>query len=344
MAELTEYEARQVAEIAAWKGEKPGPVARAMQRVRGPIGQLIGMTVPGSMVRTLTEKTEALIEHHDGLQEIVKAAGVHDIAELRSKSLEECDRLAKTVSARAQHQALVEGAASGIGGIATELLNVPVLIAAAVRAIRRIGHCYGYPLDTEPDRMFVLGVLELSMAEDPAHRSQIRERLQNMAAFEQACDFEDLKLEAVKSEIVDELLLEAVPILGDLASIALDYSFMRRVDVTARLVFQERWLRDAGKITASIPPAPAGHRVHTIRTARELLAETVYLGGYGVGFAVTTPVVFAGRLASLLPAPAVRGATEGAADAAESARQFAAGWGALAAPARPPAKPLQLPA
>jgi hypothetical protein len=330
--QLTEYESAQVAEIAAWKAEQPGAVSKALQGIRAPLGRIVGRVVPGSMVRTIAEKAEVLVEAHDGVREIAREAGVDDVGELRYRPLQECDRLAAAVSARAQRMALAEGAAAGIGGIVTELGNIPVLIAAAERAVRRIGHCYGYPLDTEAERRFVLGVLELSTVDDPARRRRLRERLVVPAATSGAGSHGP-SLNGVKKEVVNELLLEAVPLLGDVASVALDYAFMRRVDLTARRVFQERWLRDLGKV-AEIPPAdPApGRQTHTLRAACDLVSEAVYLGGYGAGFVVTAPVALAAALASRLPAPVVRGAAAGARDAAVSADQFAAGWQSLSEP------------
>ena len=339
---LTAYESAQVEEIAAWKAEEPGPVSRALKRVRQPLGQLVGKAVPGSLVRKIAEKAEALVEKVEGLQEIASEAGVADIAELRYRPLEECDRLTSAVSTRAQRLALLEGAAAGLGGIVTELGNIPVLLAAAERAIRRIGHGYGYRLDNEAERRFVLGVLELSTVDDPALRRELCDRLSTGPALVGPTG---PSLNGVKNEVIDELMLEAVPLLGDAVSVALDYAFIRRVDVTARRVFQERWLRDRGKVTRIAPAPSPGRTTHARRAARDLVAEAVYLGGYGVGFLVAAPVAVAGVLASRLPGPVVRGATDGARNAAASAVQFAAGWSSLAEhDGLPHARPSQLPA
>ncbi len=334
---LTAYESEQVAEIAAWKAEQPGPVSRFLQKVRAPLGRVVGRAVPGSMVRAIAEKAEALVETHDGLQEIAREAGVHDIRELCHQALEKCDRLALGVSAQAQKLALMEGAAAGLGGFVTELGNIPILIAAAERAIRRIGHCYGETLQTEPDRRFVLNLLELSMIDDPVERSRLRERLLDVPTSTdgQSNGVPRPSLNGVKNEVVNELMLEAVPVLGDVASVALDYAFMRRVDATARRVFQERWLRARGKVK-EIPPAPV-RPIYAHRAARELVSEAVYLGGYSAGFMIAAPVAFAGAMASRFPAPIVRGAAAGARDATTSADQFVAGWHSLAEPEALPA-------
>jgi len=338
--ELTAYESGQVGEIAAWKAGEPGRVSRALKRVRGPLGRLVGDAVPGAMVRKMAETAGALVDTHDGLQEIAREAGVGDVGELRYRPLEECDRLARAVSTQGQKLALRGGAAAGPGGFVTEPGSIALLLAAAERAIRRIGHCYGYRLDTEAERRFVLGVLELSAVDDPAERCRLGARLTAPAALGPKPGAPGLN--GVKKGLLDDLVQGAVPLLpGDATSVALDYAFVRRVDVTARRVFQERWLRDRGKV-AEVPAAPSpGRRAFRRHAAGDLVCEAVHLGGFGVGFAVGVPVAVAGALASRrLPAPVVRGAAEGARDAAASAAQFAAGWRSLpghegVSPARP---------
>jgi EcsC protein family len=331
---LTGYEAWQVEEIAAWKAEEPGRISRLLEAIRAPLGRIVGTLVPGSIVRAMAEESESIVEHDDSLREIAAAAGIDDIAELRSGALEDCDRLAAAVSVRAQRLAMLEGAAAGVGTVVTEALNMPLLLAAAERAIRRIGHCYGYRLDTDEDRRLVLEILELSTVPDPVVRRQYQGRLERQLADRSAGAAFPIGLNGVKEDLVDDLILEAVPVLGDLVSIALDYAFMRRVDVTARRVFQESWLRDRGKVS-KIFPASAGPRSSTILVARELLAETVYLGGYSLGFALTAPAALAGRLASYLPGPIVHGAVEGAHDAVEAVDQISQGWQSLSEPAGP---------
>lgn len=343
MAELTAYEARQVAEIADWKMEAPGRLSRALQAVRRPLGRVVGKAVPASTIRAMAEKADVMLAHHDGLQEIARLAGVREIGELKSRPLEDCDRLAATISARAQQQAVLEGFVAGVGGIATELLNIPVLIAAAERAIHRIGHCYGYRLEADRERLFVLGILELSTEDDPSRSQNLRARLNAIPTADAQAAPDANGLNGLCEQMVEDLAVEAVPFLGDAVSVVLDYAFMRRVDVTARRVFQERRLREQGKVSVIAPSALAG-TAHTGRAARELLEQAVYLGGFGVAFALTLPFAAAGRLGARLPSPVVQGATDGARDAAASADQLREGWRSLPDPGRPEPQPGVIPA
>src|SRR5271157_5774259 len=180
MVPLNEYEARQADEIAAWKSERPSLVMAAFRGFSRPLSRLASRFVPGGTIRAVVAKAETMSAKFGGAEVIARMAGVHDIRELREWSLEACDRLAVTISTPAQRQAMIEGAIAGLGGAVTETLNIPVLLTAALRSIYRIGYCYGYPLDTEIDRFFVLAILELSTADEPARRQALFQQLKNL--------------------------------------------------------------------------------------------------------------------------------------------------------------------
>ena len=69
-----------------------------------------------------------------------------------------------------------------------------------------------------------------------------------------------------------DLALEVVPLIGDPVTILLDYTMMKRVDRTARMVFRERWLRDAGRIEGEIAAAPSTPRRRDEEPPRPLRA------------------------------------------------------------------------
>ena len=77
-----------------------------------------------------------------------------------------------------------------------------------------------------------------------------------------------LELHRVRRALADDLVIEAVPVLGEVAAVVLNYAFMRRVDNAVRRAFQERWLRRRGKIPA-IPPAEVGLRSQSLSVAWE---------------------------------------------------------------------------
>jgi hypothetical protein len=312
---LTEYEERAVSAIAHWKAEKPSRVSRALEFFRKPFNEVTGRVVSGSTMRSVCARVEALVDKQKGLDEIARAAGVSAVEELAHRSLDECDQLAEHVSVHAQRTALIESGAAGAAGIIGAAVYLPVLVRAAIRAIRRIGHSYGYPLMTERDCHYVMGVLELATAEEPELRQDIRARLYALMHDPKMAPIE---LHGVRRALAEDLVIESLPILGEVAAVVLDYAFMRRVDNAARRVFQERWLRRRGKVLV-IPPVEAGLPSRSLSVAWEASREVIYLGSFGLGFVATLPVAAAAMvLKRTLPEPALRGATDGARDAVAS--------------------------
>ena len=138
----------------------------------------------------------------------------------------------------------------------------------------------------------------------------------------------------------EDLAFGAVPILGDITSILMDYDFIRRVDITARRVFQERWLKDHGKLD-EIHPAAVSQRRSSLEGGIDLAAQLVYLGGFGVAFGVAFPLTLIVRRAAGFDNSLVRGVKQGADDAARDADRFllrirSAMAAADAAAAKPP--------
>ncbi len=325
VADLTVYEMQRVRAIARWKGEVPGRVSRALHNIRRPLGRLGATLIPENITRKALDSLEAKLDTDRQVQEVLREAQVGSVREMSRQPLDECARLAKHFAVRDERRAMLMGAAAGAGGVVTEVAGIPLLLAAALRSIHRTGLCYGYRLEAESDRRYLLGVLELSTVDDPVRRLQVRRQLTRM---EQGAEDEGeppIALAGIERGLTADLALEVVPIVGDAVTILLDFSMMKRVNRTARRVFEERWLRDAAKIDGEIAPAPQHPRDDALRTLGDLAGHAVYLTSFGVSFGVTVPFALAGQAARWLPGPVGRGARDGARDAVRSVNQIRAG-------------------
>jgi hypothetical protein len=82
-------------------------------------------------------------------------------------------------------------------------------------------------------------------------------------------------------------VFEELPGIGGISGALLNLFFMRKINSTAQRVFQERWLRDSGKIRAIEPTeAPAHHLAVGWGGA---LAGAGISASYRFGFAVALP-------------------------------------------------------
>jgi hypothetical protein len=330
MPEMTKYEAEQVGEIALWKSERPSLLLASYRRLVSPFSRLVAHLVPDGVVERALDKVEAMSEVHDFAADIREAGGISAIPDLLNRGLDECDRLCRMVSVKAEHRALLEGAvpaAIGVvipegGGAAAAVADVPFLLEASLRAIRRIGHCYGFALDSGADRRFVLAILNLANSDERAGVEELRCGLWAPdGPPDRKADGSDTA-DSIKESLADDLPIEAMPLAGDVANLVLDHAFVRRVDATARRVFQERWLRANGKVE-SIEPAPGFRRRSSVEGIAHVASEVAYAGAYGVSFGVTFPATLAGlAVESVAPPSVLRGFRDGASAAARDSTAF----------------------
>lgn len=293
---LTSYESDQISQIAAWKSKAPGPIAEIARKITQPGGKLIQKVLPEVFVRVPIEQSYRLAVKLAGKNDVKRRARVADLKDLRNKPLEDCDRLALETGLFSQVFATAQGAATGAGGVLTTVIDIPLLFILSVRTILKIGHCYGYALDRQRDQHFVLGVLIAAVSGTLATKRRRLDRIHEL---------EDWLIEEMHEEVLAEELLsvlfqlevfEAIPGVGAISGAVLNLAFMRKVDETARRVFQECWLKDAGKVQ-SISPAPVHERNLAVGWAGAL-RRVSYAGCYYAGFSVALPAfVVLNRLA-----------------------------------------------
>lgn len=279
---LTDYETAQVRRIAEWKSEPPDPWNELWKRLTVPVAKTVEKVVPQRAVRHAIARSYDtagwIAAHHD----IRQRAGVDDLSDLHQKPLRVCDQIAVESGVIAEAVAAIEGAATGAGGIFTTLLDVPILFILGLATVRRIGHCYGYPLERKQDRHFVLGVMIAAMAGSLTLR---RDRINRLREIEELL-IEESEEEVLTDEAISFLfqleIFEGIPGVGVISGGLLNWLFMRRLEETARMVFQERWLQDNGKVDVIEPaPTPAHYLVHGWAGNLHRIA---HFSGYAIGF------------------------------------------------------------
>jgi hypothetical protein len=105
-------------------------------------------------------------------------------------------------------------------------------------------------------------------------------------------------------------IFEDVPGIGIASGALLNLSFMHRVDVTARRVFQERWLQENGKIEEIAPMIESAR--HLVPGWSGLVGRAVYSACYHFAFGAALPVVVAGSLSHMTGAALARVPTKAA--------------------------------
>jgi hypothetical protein len=200
--------------------------------------------------------------------DLLRDAGVSEIAALRAGELTVCDRLAGGVHNWAIGMAAAEGTATGALGILSAPVDIPAIITLALRTIHKIGLCYGYASCTEEDETFVRGILAASGANSMEEKlaaltalNALRTVLlqQSWQAMGQKALQDRLGKEAVLVlirnlakqvgiNVTKRRALAAIPAIGAVIGGSVNAWYLKEVGWAARRAFQERWLIDAGKL------------------------------------------------------------------------------------------------
>ncbi|HET6881062.1 MAG TPA: EcsC family protein [Pirellulales bacterium] len=251
---MTDYEARVVREVALWKGRKRNERLNALGRLTRPLSAFAMGMVPKQAVHRALATAFTTSTWLSGPAGVVRMAGVETLDELRYQSLKLSDSVARRVGKRIRAAAALGGAVTGSAGWLFAVADISTLVVLSMRAVHRTGLCYGYALDRPEEQAYLMAVLTLSTTTSPPRRLELIGQLHDARHWWLSQAVDSLAQEAIVKRIIRLASLEAVPGIGSFVGSAANVKFVGDVLTTSRRIFQERWLRDNGKVD-QIPPA-----------------------------------------------------------------------------------------
>ncbi|NGY04772.1 EcsC family protein [Solimonas terrae] len=158
------YDLAQWQAIERWRQAQPDWGTRTMRtpsRIAAFAAQKI---VPAGVLRGVLRGVDHAAGWTAVRQDVLKAAGVEQLDDLRRAPLEECDRLAQRVEVRAMALGIGGGALFGLAGAPGIAADIPTLLALALRTIHRTAYCYGEDWRAPERRGLAIGVFALASA------------------------------------------------------------------------------------------------------------------------------------------------------------------------------------
>lgn len=296
---LTPYEQQQVGKIAGWKAEPPSLYRRAIDLLEHPLVALVERLVPEHLMREELKRTYQISELFVDRDEVLKRAGVKDVAELNQKDLEYCDLLAEAFAEKSSRAALERSTLVGVTGGASPIVNTPIIMMQALKSVHAIGFCYGFVDDSINNQAFAFNVLRVASTGSLEEKQQavcnIWEQEEELVS-ETVEEMLEAVLQSALEQATDELASRRVPLIGAAIGAAIDGAFANYVTEVAMFAYQERWLRRRGKV-ASIAPDPRLAR-GMVRRFESHLAAGVYWVSFTASLMVVFPPLF---LCSLVP-------------------------------------------
>ncbi len=269
MGNLTKYEKGQIDEIKKWKEKEPSVASRAIGVALEPIAWLTRKIIPKAAILGALNLANVAGKWLANLKSVKRKAGVENISELRRKELQLCDRLANRAHNWAIGIATAEGAGTGFFGIFGAPVDIPAIITIALRAIHKIGLCYGFEVKSDMDNNFILAILAASGANSVAEKVAALTTLRSIEVMIAKQTWKKMAEEAAKKQISKETAivsiralarqlginitkrraLAAIPAIGAAIGGSVNGWYIKDVGWAARRAFQERWLIDNEKET-----------------------------------------------------------------------------------------------
>lgn len=246
------YIEKQIKEINRWEKHEPSVVEVGLSKLFSPISSISSVVIPSAVIEKAIEYAQKAGGMLAGKEDILKDGKVNFIGELKLKDLALSDKLADSVHNWAIGMAGAEGMATGFGGTVTIAADIPAVITLAFRTIHKIAMCYGYEVNNDQEREFVLNILSVSGANTLKERKLAISILQR--EFIQKQMVKNLVMSDLVKKIAKQLgvnlakrkALQLAPFIGAGVGAAVNASYIRDIAWDARRAYQRRWLEDNG--------------------------------------------------------------------------------------------------
>ena len=251
-----------LAELIAWRDAPAKPDLRGLPTVNVPVlGKLRKYTPAGGAQRTLAAAYNTAVRLSQP-QSLLRQAKVDALPALRERSLVDCDAQARSVARQSGWLAGGSGAALGLAGVAGLVADAPALLLLALRALVRIGYCYGESpspalvaalfalasADTEDEKRLAwkaaLTATAGSGVDADVSDAAIRDGLERAAEREFAKQALAGSLQKLALTLVQRLGLKKsaglLPVLGAAVGGAVNIRFLFLLSQSARMAFAAR--------------------------------------------------------------------------------------------------------
>lgn len=163
----------------------------------------------------------------------------------------EMDQAVSNLTTNRKRLATLQGAGTGVGGIFTLTIDVPLLLGMQLKTLQDIAICYGYDPNDQKERLFIVKCLQFTSA-DIVGKKAI---LQQLTLF-------DSKEEEIEREVISELqgwrevvfsyrdqigwkkLFQMIPIAGLLFGAWINRSAVQTIAETGMMLYRKRRIRD----------------------------------------------------------------------------------------------------
>lgn len=172
---------------------------------------------------------------------------VTTVEDVKKLSISAMDEAAEKITVNRKNIAMIQGASTGVGGIFTLTIDIPVLLGLQLKTLQDIAICYGYDPSVKEERLFIVKCMQFVSA-DIVGKQAI---LAQLSQFDQHD-------ESVKREVLSELqgwrevvfnfrdqfgwkkLFQMIPIAGLLFGAFINRSAVNDIAEAGKMLYRKR--------------------------------------------------------------------------------------------------------
>jgi hypothetical protein len=100
---------------------------------------------------------------------------INTVLDTKDLPLDIMDKVSKEITEKRKKFATIQGATTGVGGIFTLAIDIPALLAVSLKTLQEIAIIHGYDPNEKSERVFIIKVLQFSMADVVGKRAILDE-------------------------------------------------------------------------------------------------------------------------------------------------------------------------
>ncbi|MEN6411917.1 MAG: EcsC family protein [Veillonellales bacterium] len=263
---MKKYDRNALIEIEQWKNPPRTFLTKVADTINKPlskvgeiildnkVGEVISNSIQGIIsllndASSWSVRTDAIFREFED-----NGYSVKTISDIEKLQLEEVDRVVGFLGAKYKTTAFAEGAATGAAGGPGIAADIPLLFGIALRAIGEYATYYGFDINRQEERQYILDILMLVSSPTQAAKQQTMVELTKIASAvakkKTWKEIEKIGLATTLKKIGEQLgfrmtkakLGQIVPIFGAVVGAGYNTYFIKCVCDASYFLYRERFL------------------------------------------------------------------------------------------------------
>lgn len=177
---------------------------------------------------------------------------VENLEDVAAIPILEMDQAVTKLTGNRKKLATVQGASTGIGGIFTLTIDIPLLLGMQLKTLQDIAICYGYNPDVKKERMYIVKVLQfvssdivgkkailnqLSLIDSPENEQAKREVISELQGWREV-------VYTYRDQVGWKKLFQMIPIAGLLFGAFINRSAVNDIAEAGMMLYRKRRIKE----------------------------------------------------------------------------------------------------